>query len=332
MSFKSPLIKLFSFLTLVFLLPGCEPEKPGLYNNDHIKSSQRNDFHDLNNQLFAGLRANNAKQLSGIMAQEFIDDNSKNRTVELIYNRIKEDSSYSILDEYYIVNDQKGAHSIKANDKGINSFKYDYAADTREMYIVFFAPHKKANRFLITATYCKLNYGWKLVSLDLNKYTINGKTAPELYKLAKEQYGKKHLVEALNTAEEAYECLRPANGWLYPDEANVNKFYSEVMAEVNKKYNFPYTLSKVGTQPQIFRVFNQNSPDGVFPMIYYLSDIKLSNVEALKKENAAVQKAIGAAIPGIDKDNKYIYYSVFNQMPDGSKAFDHYDITEKVQP
>ena len=331
MSFKSPLIKLFSFLTLVFLLTGCEPEKPGLYNNDHIKSSQRNDFHDLNNQLFAGLRANNAKLLSNIMAKEFIEDNSKNRTVELLYNRIKEDSSYDVLDEYYIINDQRGNHTIEGETKSINNYRFDYSADTREMYIVFFAPKKEPNRYLFTAVYNKLDYGWKLTRLDVGKYTINGKTAPELYKLAKDEVAKNQLVDGLNTAEQAYECTRPSGGWKYPDEESINKFYTEVMEKVNKKYNFPFTLSKVNTKPQIFRVFNQNSPQGVFPMIYYLTDIKLSNVEALKKENINIQKVIGQAMPGIDKNNKYIYYSVFNQMPDGTKAFDHYDITEKVR-
>lgn len=332
MYLKPSATALFAALLFIFLLPGCAPEKPGLYNNDQIKSARRDDFHALNDQLFAALKANDAKRLGSIMSKDFIEDNSKFRTVELCYNRIKEDSSYGILDEYYMVNDLKGNHSIKADNKGINKYEYSYSADVPEMYVAFFVPHKEANRFMITAVYEKLDYGWKLVSLEVNQYTINGKTAPELYKLAKEEYDKKYMVDALNTTEQAYECLKPANGWAYPQEKEVAGFYSQLMDKVNRKYNFPYTLKQVKTQPQIFRVLNQKEDDGVFPMIYYLSDIKLADTAALKKENLNVKKAIGNAIPGIDKDNKYIFYSIFNQMPDGTRAFDHYDITEKVQP
>jgi len=329
---KLSLIKLFAFLSLTAILQSCGPEKPGTYRNDQIKSGKRADFHSLNDQLFIGLKANNAKQLSGIMSAEFIDDHSKLRTVELLSNRMKEDSSYTILDEYYIVNDTKGKHKVECDSRNINNYKVNYIADTREMYLVFFTPKVNPNRWLIAAQYNKLDYGWKLTALDVERYITNGKTAPELYKLAKEKAAKNCLVEAADIMGQAIECLRPAIGWQYPDEKEITDFYGDLVEKVNKKYNFPYTLSRVKTQPQIFRVFNQKSPDGVFPMIYYLSDIKLKDTIALKKENESIRKVIGQAMPGIDKDKKYVFYSVFNQMPDGTKAFDHFDITEKLQP
>jgi hypothetical protein len=245
---------------------------------------------------------------------------------------MKEDSSYDILDEYYIVNDKKGAHTIKSGNRGINNYKIDFYAGTQEMYLVFFVPKVNANRWMITALYNKLDYGWKLTGLNLGRYVSNGKTAPELYKLAKEEYGKNCLVDASNIMGQAMDCLRPCMGWQYPDEKEMTGLYAELNDKVSKKYNFPYTLSHVKTQPQIFRVFNQNSPEGVFPIIYYLSDIKLKDTTALKKENENIRKVIGQAMPGIDKNKKYVFYSVFNQMPDGTKAFDHFDITEKLQP
>jgi hypothetical protein len=103
-----------------------------------------------------------------------------------------------------------------------------------------------------------------------------------------------------------------------------------VISETNKKYEFPYTISQVSTQPWIFRIFSKRTPQGYFPQIYYISHLKLSDTNALKKENAQVQKVITKIIPGIDKDNKFIYYSAFKNMPDGSAAFDHFDMIEKL--
>jgi hypothetical protein len=333
MHFKSPtLVKLFIFFALAIVLQSCGPEKPGTYRNEQIKSSLRADFHALNDQLFIGLKANNVKWLSGIMSQEFIDDGNKFRTVDHLSNRMKEDSSYTILDEYYVVNETKGKHTVECGNRNINNYKVEYIADTREMYLVFFAPKVNPNRWLIAAQYNKLDYGWKLTAMDVERYVTNGKTAPELYELAKEKAAKNCLVDAADIMAQAIECLRPAIGWEYPDEKEMADYYGDLVEKVNKKYDFPYTLSHVKTQPQIFRVFNQKSPEGVFPMIYYLSDIKLKDTTALKKENEDIRKVIGEAMPGIDKDKKYVFYSVFNQMPDGTKAFDHFDITEKLQP
>jgi hypothetical protein len=331
MDFKQFPFKLFGFLILILTLQGCGPDKPGIYRNEQIKSGKRDDFHALNALLFDGLKANDAKRLGTIMAKEFIDDRSKFRTVELLSNRVKENNSYDLLDEFYIINDMKG-HTISVNDRGINNYKVDYDTLSREMYIAFFVPKANANRWMITATYCKYEYGWKLNKLDINKYTINGKTAPELFKSAKEEYAKNYLVDATNAAELALDCLKPSTGWQYPEEKDVSKFYDQAKDRLDKKYDFPYALKQVNTQPQIFRVFNQNGPDGVFPIVYYLSDINLKDTVALKRENANIKKVIGNVMPGINKDKKYVFYSIFNQMPDGTRTFDHYDLTDKLQP
>ncbi|MEO6851343.1 MAG: hypothetical protein ABI203_03630 [Mucilaginibacter sp.] len=320
-------------ISIVFALPGCAPDKPGIYCNEQIKAGKRSDFRDLNAKLFEGLKANNANKLEGIMSQEFINDPTKLRQIELLSNRLKE-ADYDILDEFYIINNPKDKNTIKVTDRGINNYDLHYDTLTHEIYIVHFIPKKNAVRYMITAVYGKYDYGWKVNKFDLNKYAINGKTAPELFKLAKERYAKNYLVDADDIMGQAIDCARPENEWKYKEEKEISAFSNKLDGKVNKKYNFPYTITQVRTQPEIFRVENQKTPDGVFPMIYYLSDIKLADTIALKKENKSIQKVIGTVMPGIDKDKKCVLYSVFGLMPDGTrgKSFDHFDITDRLQP
>ena len=334
MNLKTFLASLFFFLITVTALQSChKPAQPGIYQNEQIELAQRNDFHALNTQLLQELKDNKADAMSDIMSKEMIDDHGKYRQVELVSNRLKE-GEYSVLDEFYIVSAKKDTvvHKLNVTNKGVNNYEYSYAINTREQYIVFFVPKSIPNQYMITAEFCKFDYGWKLSKLDLGEYAVNGKTGPELDKLAHQRYDKKYLAVATTIAQQAGQCLRPSGAWKYPGEQAIGDFTGSLINETNRKYKFPYTIKGVDTQPWIFRVFSKTTPEGVFPQIYYKSYIKLADTNAIKLENAKIQKVITKILPGVDKDNKYIYYSAFKNMPDGSGSFDHFDMIEKLKP
>jgi hypothetical protein len=323
-------IKLFSFLLLVVALQSCLNNKPGIWKNDEISSGKRSDFNDLNKQLFASLKANDNKQLGFIESQELLADNYMNRQVDLISNSLKTEN-YKLLDEYYVVNRYKTFDTIDAVPKGVNARKLIYNGIAREMYIAFFVNETAKDKWLITATYSKYNYGWKLSDLDFAMYTINGKTAPELFEQAKEKYAKNYLVEATNTMQLAGSLLRPSQMWVYDNEKDISEFYARLVNEANAKYKFPIVLEQVPTHPRIFRVFSNEFNNGYYPQINYLSSIKLTDTIALKKENEIVKKEISNIFPGIDKDKGYIVYSIFNEMPSTTKSVDRFNINDKLQ-
>jgi len=333
MNYRNPLAKLSFILLAIAALQSChKPAKPGIYRNDRIEAGQRNDFHALNAILLQELKTGKADALADIMSKEMIDDHSKYRQVELVSNRLKE-GDYSVLDEFYIVSAKKDTATqvLKVTNKGINNYEYDYAISTQEQYIVFFVPKSIPNQYMITAEFCRFDYGWKLSKLDLGEYAVNGKTGPELDKLAHQRYDEKCLAIATTIAQQAGQCLQPSGTWKYPNAQAIGDFTGALINETNKHYRFPYTIPQVSTQPWIFRVFSKTTPQGVFPQIYYISHIKLADTNSIKKENASIQKVITKILPGVDKDNNYIYYSAFKNMPDGSGAFDHFDMIEKLK-
>jgi hypothetical protein len=184
---------------------------------------------------------------------------------------------------------------------------------------------------MISAIYCKYSYGWKLSHLALDQYTMNGKTAPELYKQAREARDKKYLLDALDNIEMAKTCLQPVQGWKYPENEKINTFYSKTIDEINKKYTYPFTLTQVPTQPRIFSVGMRTTTEGVFPMVYYKSVIKLKDTAGLRKENENIKKVIGKAIPGIDQDKKYVFYDAYNERPRFDRSVDRYDMPNKLK-
>ncbi len=104
-----------------------------------------------------------------------------------------------MLDEYYVVNKDRGEKIIESKNQSINNYSLHYYAETREMYMAFFVPKSIPNKYMISAVYCKFNYGWKLTRLEVSPYTYNGKTAPELYfEVAKKDVRQKLPFRCIN--------------------------------------------------------------------------------------------------------------------------------------
>ncbi|HAL81375.1 MAG TPA: hypothetical protein DCO83_03375 [Mucilaginibacter sp.] len=316
------------FLLLIFALQSCK-EKPGTWKNDQISSGKRNDFHELSKQAFFDLKANNLLHLKILMSKELIDNPGTERMVELISNRLT-DNKYDVLDEYYIINKYKDADTIKLSGAGVNSHTIRYPGVTRKTYIAFYVPAAGNNKYMITAIFGKYSYGWKLSSLDLGPYTVNGKTAPELYNLAKEEYDKRYLIDAQTTLSLAATCLKPTAVWAYTNESDISDFYGKVTAEANEKYKFPYTLNIPG-RPMLLRIYNKNTDEGSFPVIYYMTHVSIADTNEVKKENMEIKKALSKLLPGIDKYNKYVYYEAFNKFPRSYESVDRFDMIDKLQ-
>jgi hypothetical protein len=259
----------------------------------------------------------------------------EDRTTETIAQRISHEmrvDSFTLVDEYYVVNKYILADTISALNEGVNNHRIIYPGSAREMYIAFYMPKDKkaANRSLITAVFSNLDYGWKLTRLDLALYSINGKTSPELYKYALQEYSKGYLAAAAYTMQLATNCARPTDTWMYEKEKEIFDFASQVVGEANGKYLYPVVIKQVSTEPLLLGIYSNNADEGTFPMISYQSKIKLSNVEAIKKEQQQIKKVIGQVYPGIDKGRKYLYYAAYNEMPSATKNVAKYEIKDQL--
>jgi hypothetical protein len=325
-----PALATVLFLTMVLTMQSCGPGKPGVYKNDQMSSGQRDKLHSLNNELFTAITANKLYDVEALLSREVLNDNSYKHTVDLmgIHNK----KGYTTLDEFYIVNYKPtDTHTIPT--KALDGTKYilNCKANTEEMYVAFFASNEKSNKWMAAVVYSKYDYGWKISSLQFDKYAMNGKNSAALYHEAKILFDKNYLLDAVNDMQLATSCARPNDFWQYPEEEDMHKFYSKLLGGINEVYKFPLVISEVDTKPIVFEVTHQTNDDGVFPEIYYLSKINVDDTTAVKVENEKVKKYIGQVFPGVDKDKKYIYFAVFNKRPTSSKETPSFDITCKLK-
>jgi hypothetical protein len=321
-----PLHNLFAFFALIIILQSCTEDKPGYWKNEQIKASKREDLHQLNTGVLQDIKDNNLKHLQYMMSKELIDDKiSAQRQMDHISNYLST-NDYSIFDEYYVINKWKNSDTIKTN-----RYNLIYGGVAREMYMVFFLPKTGNNKWMITFVYGKFDYGWKLSQLDVEPYAINGKTAPQLFKLAKQEYAHNYFSNTATNMNLASICMRPNDFWQYPDDSLVYKFQRQALEDANNHCKFPLTINQVPTHPRIFRIANQKMQQGTYPMISYLTSVNLKDVAAIKKENEAIKKVIGRLIPGINKDNDYLIYTAFNKFPNNQESVDRYEMDDKLK-
>ena len=320
-------IKAVLFCALLIILQSCKPAIPGSWKNDQIKSGLRDDFHKLNDGALKYLKANDIKGLKSFLSKEFISSVT-DRQVELISNRLT-DNPYELLDEYYVVHKYKDTDTVRAIGADVKRYNVVYPYAAQEMYVAFFAPKTSDNKYLITLLYAKFNYGWKIVKMDLGPYTLNGKTAPEYYAMARDQFDKKNLQAAMSDAAIAMMCFKPSEFLKYPDENDAGKFYVKVRMLANLQLRYPIVLKQIATGPMLLRMYDANTSNGAYPIIYYMTHFPLKDTTEVKKENLEVRKAVDKMMPGINQDNKYIMYSAFNKQPNGYETVDHFDMKVK---
>jgi hypothetical protein len=322
-------VKIAFVVGLFMILQACKP-LPGSWKNDKIADGKRDDFHKLNKEALRYLKANDGKSLQIQLFSKAMNEGHNDRQIGLISNRLT-DNEFDLLDEFYVVHKYKDTDTVAAVGGDVNRYALMAPCVNQEMYFAFFVPKKSDNKYMLTLVYSKFSYGWKITEMGLSPYTINGKTAPELYALARSQYDKKEMQAAIDNVSLAVTCFKPSQYWMYPDEASAGQLYTTLHQEVTNQYHYPMVL-KLATGPMILRVYSKTGDDGgTYPLIYYMTHFPLKDSTEVKKENMEIRGVVASLMPGISENNKYIYYSAFNKQPTGYETVDHFDMVDKVK-
>ena len=326
---KPKAIKFPVICAILIFLYGCssKPHKAGYWIDGKIDGSISSDFHEQNKQFFDYVKTNYQLKLKGILANEIINDPHKMvRDIDHIRNALNK-NDYELFKEIYVVNKWKSVDTVKFAD-GKSNVMMTYPGIAREMYFAMFLPKNSDNKRMITITYANLSYGWRITRLEIAPYSINGKTAPQLYQMAHDAEANKYYEDAVTTAGMGIYCAKPNEEWQY-DDAGAMLSYSDTLEAAEKKYvKFPLKVSAAGSPISIFKVYDQRNDDGIFPAVCYTTKINVKNAAAVQQENLKIQKIIGTVIPGLDKNKKFLLYSAYNKEPVDAYQ-EHFDMTEK---
>ena len=320
-------------LIAAVILNSCNFDTTGTWKNETIQESKRNTIHTLNDKLFQALFSGDSEKLKELMS-DTLKQNFGEESVQSLHelNAAYKPQTYKVLDEYYVSNAKAGVENVLKGAVGNDQeYELNYLALNKEMYVSLLLAPDQDNDILVTVIYGKYGDDWKINMLRFGEYRIGGKTTPDYYKLSRISYEKGHLVNALNYMILANQMSRPASDiFQFKQDKEMADFYSKLMKEAEGQYHFPLKLDAIETHPRIYKMMPQITKEGVFPSIYYLSDISMNDITALKAENELIKKEVNKLFPGIDRDKKYIFYWVLNGLPDGSKVTEQYGFIDTL--
>ena len=327
-------IQTITIILSIILIQSCKLGTTGTTMNENISANLKAEINELDKKVLKAITENNVDDLKSLMSSKLLEKNGSE--IEQLIEQVSgiiESSEYKVIDQYFARNSTSGlGNTVMSGISGINDYIIQYQALNDEMFLSLILPENGNDEFLITNIYGKYPEGWRLNILQFGQYTVNGKTAPQLYQQAKIEYEKGYLIDAVNNMFLSSRVTNPANKfWKYQKEDEFREFYDKVLKEVSENYNFPMTISEVKSEPQVLNIFPLGMNEGYFPMIEYLTKIDLKDTIQTKIENDAIHKIIGDKFKGIDKDKNYIFYKAFSRMPDGKTEVPTYGFVKKLK-
>ncbi len=320
---------------IVLFLVGCNgtSDRKAYYNDDIPENIQEN-LNPLNNVVLDAIRSDNPVLISSVLSDNLKDRMSQQRidsNISYVHNLLG-GKTYKFLDQVYIPNTKALAYDSIGAGFGNNRYYIYYEPYNKEVFISLLFPEHSFDEFLITLLYSKYPSGWKLDMIKFGIYRILSKNAVDYYKESVELYAKGHLIDASNSLNIMWQCIRPAGQYFrYKLDDDMVNMLNFITNELQFAYEFPLAVDTAETSASIFNIYPHRVSGLYYPMIQYHTNVKLYDFAGLEEENKRIQQRIEAMFPGITKNNKLIYYRAYNEIPKGSKRVMHYGFMQMVE-
>ena len=315
---------LLVLVTGSIVISACRSEKEKW--NDDISFEIKNEIKSFNDSIIAAIRENNPQKLKLFFSDRLIDQIGKDldSVVAKMHNTVHS-TKYSVLDVYYIKSPKTDSRDTIVNDtKGDKSYKINFDGTGGETYISLLLHDEDDGQLLMTGIFQKQQGQWKLNAFRIGRYSFFGNTAIDIYNKAKEMYDKGDVMDAANIIALAKQPLTPAFQFFqYSKDLEIKEFARKVLTEVDTVFRFPNLIGELKTEPTIYNIRPLPMMEGIFPVITYGTKINLSDTVSVKKENDALQILIGQLFPGIEKNNKFVFFQAYQQTPGGLKPEAH---------
>lgn len=322
---------------LIAFLQSCQTKINGTWKNDHIEANLRAAIDQQNKKLFKVLMANDVVGFKELLSPKLIDSLGSRADSVLKMISVINAPSYAVLDEFYTRSSAPNSTVTLSTDrKDKYDYQLGYVAMTDHTYASVLVTVNMPVNYAILAIYGKYDNAWKLNVIQVGRYSIVNKSAPDYYGDALKQSKKGNIINAANLIYTASNLAHPAGAYIkYKTDGQMQALFQKTIADANVAYHFPVTLDAVKGKPQVFAVIPQFIPDathpGIYPLVRYQSNVPITDTVALKAENNLVQKSITTAFKGLDDEQYFIAYQVFNQLPTAQAQAPYHGFLQKVK-
>jgi len=305
------------------------------FKNEKIPLDVKNTIVQADKKIIEAIRNDRIETVKDILNKELISTVGESRFDSLLHGMKSLLSNFDLeyKDQFYIENTTDSSPiTIFSGFLSDYDYSINYRTTVKKVFVSLIMPKEVVNKFLITLIYALDSDDWKLNYIQFGQFSVFNKTAIDFYKKAREEFDKGFLIDAGFDLFYGRQCLRPAAHLMqYLKEDDFIKLQNKVNSTINSTYTFPLIIEQIITQPEILNILTEHDKKEWFPLIKYFSRIPIKDTINLKFENQQIQRNIGMIFKGIEKNKKFIYYNVVNEMPGGSnKEIDHYGFIQTL--
>jgi hypothetical protein len=252
---KHPLTTAVIIVAFNLLFQSCHFGTTCTWKNGNIDPDIKNTINLLNKKLIQDIKAGDIAGVKQLMSTVLLD--SAGSKIDTLVNKVGFTSDdFGVVDEYYSKNSTTNiANTLISNNGNINDYEVDYLALNKEMYTSLLVPKNESSNGIMLVCYGKYDNSWKINVLYVGVYKQFGKTAPEYFDLAQQEYKKGNIINAADFIIVAKDIAKPLSTYFkYKNEDDMKGFYTKLLSEANTQYHFPIVLDKIKNSPQIFAV------------------------------------------------------------------------------
>jgi hypothetical protein len=325
-------------IALVFLATSCStaPISPGYYlakENEEIDLSLRQEIHKLNDNIIEVIQKGNSDELLGYFAIGLLGEQDLRQQ---IINNFTEMTGLTVEKEFEQYQDYHCIWGGGGNMPCIILPKTDYDFQisiqrvSDEMFLSLLNT-QEFNQLLLSIIYVKQDNNWKVYLVNIGSFKIAEKNAVQWYEEALPYYNQGYLISAGFRLGMAKSCLHPAPFLKYQKEDKIVELIEKDQAEINSKYSFPIQLSHIESNPVIYSIKPQFVQQDIIPVVWYITSIKLEDINNLKEEANLMSPIVQQMFPGIAEGTKYIVFKAFSELPnDPKKTYTSYGTVVEV--
>jgi len=286
----------------------------------------KNQIHLLNSRIIDGMVEDRPDKVLAVSSDKLRERKGEIIMLAQVLKGLLKKDHFRVMNEYYQKNASKKHEGMVISGKnGDHDYQIRYEALNKEMYVLVGYFEDARDQKCFTFVYGKYGNDWKLNYMQAGILKIMNKDAFDWYRIAKSEYEKGYLIDALCHMGISSQLLKPANHqWQYQKEKEMEAFDQKVTHETYKKYSFPLTVNDVKTKPVIFRIYSQVIPEGYFPLILYTTTVDFNDVAKLSRECREIHDSIGKLFKGIDTNNKILLYRPMKSIPTGTDKTKQY--------
>ncbi len=279
--------------------------------------------------LMESIKSGDERTFKGLCSDEFLKQSKDLSKTILLLKKPIDTEKYELFDEYYniqnVVGSNRSSTIIPLQERRL-------IVNTTELpkysYMQFWKSDSLGFQHLLFIYYGQENNEWKVRSLHLGDYSIEGQIPPDLIRKADKFFSEKKYLSSVMYALAGRKVMRPAPYLQYQKEKDYAETIDRIVKAFENTYHFPISVG-ANRNIRLFSVGLEVTTSGIVPVFKYVTATDVTNEKEILGEANTLYPDINAIFPDAQRSFDYIILQAYDQLPITEKRYRGYNAVFK---